>query len=164
MPTPQHLLLLAAIVASLLCPSHAGAQQLPTFLQGDWIADGKNSFEHWDKLNDNNLKGFSYSKKGESIQVMEYMDILVRDGRTRYDVQIPEQHDGQTFSFTQRVDGQQWIYENKNNDFPKTVIYERRSDDEIQIYLSNDERQVTYSLKRIRPMQDALTDKNKTNE
>ncbi len=35
----------------------------PDFLHGTWKIENKEAYEHWDKLNDNALKGFSYEVK-----------------------------------------------------------------------------------------------------
>lgn len=148
-------MIIIRLLIGLLClswPSVTPAQtlQFPSFLVGDWKVEDKESYEHWDKLNDNLLKGFAYSKQQQNFQVMEYMELVQTGDAIAYRVQIPEQHNGETFSFKQRVEGKQWIYENPGNDFPKTVIYELLDQDTIQIYLKNEERTVSYKLIRQR--------------
>ena len=33
----------------------------PDFLQGTWKMENKEIYEHWDKLNENTLKGFTFT-------------------------------------------------------------------------------------------------------
>lgn len=123
----------------------------PHFLVGDWKVENKESYEHWDKLNEKLLRGFSYTKQNEFPKVLEYMELQHQGDTIIYKVNIPGQHEGQTFTFIQRVAGKQWIYENPTNDFPKTIIYEQLETDAIQIYLKNEEQEISYKLIRQQP-------------
>ena len=123
----------------------------PHFLVGDWKVENRESYEHWDKLNEKLLKGFSYTKQSDLPKVLEYMEIQQQIDTIFYKVNIPGQHEGQTFTFTQHVLGKQWIYENPINDFPKTIIYEQLETDTLQIYLKNEEHEISYKLIRQQP-------------
>lgn len=47
----------------------------PDFLQGTWKMENRETYEHWDKLNDHRLKGFSCRVAAGEIKVSEYLDI-----------------------------------------------------------------------------------------
>ncbi len=140
---------IAIFLLGLLLPLCSRAQDLPTFLMGDWKVEGKESYEHWDRMNGNLLKGFSYTKNNELPKVLEYMEIVQEKDSVWCKVNIPGQHDGETFSFLQRKAGSQWIYENPDNDFPQIIIYELLSDNDIQIYLKNETQEVSYKMQRV---------------
>lgn len=71
-------------IAILLCwcAQQAIAQTpFPDFLQGTWKVQGKEVYEHWDKLNAQSMKGVAYTITSGRVVVSEYLDI-VQDGGT----------------------------------------------------------------------------------
>ncbi len=48
----------------------------PDFLQGTWKVENKEMYEHWDKLNENSLKGFSYTIESGEMTVCLVLLIL----------------------------------------------------------------------------------------
>ena len=52
-----------------------GQSSYPDFLIGTWKMENQDVYEHWDKLNGNTLKGFSYKLKDGQMVVSEYLDI-----------------------------------------------------------------------------------------
>ncbi|MFD1770694.1 YciI family protein [Sphingobacterium suaedae] len=140
---------LLLMTGCFLVPAHA--QDFPDFLAGDWKVEGKDNYEHWDRLNNNLLRGFSYSKPNDLPNVQEYMEIQRNKTEVVYNVQIPGAHQGEISTFVQRKEGHQWFYENPSNDFPKTIVYELLDPNKIQIHLRNETQDTTYTLRRLEP-------------
>jgi hypothetical protein len=57
---------------------------LPNFLQGTWKMENKETFEHWDKLNNQSLKGFSYKVKDGQMAITAYLDIIQKKNEVLY--------------------------------------------------------------------------------
>ena len=51
---------LSILIFALLISLKITAQILPTFLHGTWKLENKDTYEHWDIMNKNTLKGLSY--------------------------------------------------------------------------------------------------------
>src|SRR5690554_1317766 len=72
----------------------------PDFLHGTWKMENKEAYEHWDKLNENTLKGFSYKLKDGQMLISEYLDIR-KDGKNIiYSATVLKQNSGNAVDFT----------------------------------------------------------------
>lgn len=111
---------------------------LPDFLQGTWKAEDKELYEHWDKLNENTLKGFSYTMKNGEIKVSEYLDISRTSNAINYTAAVPNQNKGEGMIFKLTKADSSFTFENPDHDFPKKIVYNKLSDTEILVQLSGD--------------------------
>lgn len=132
----------------------------PDFLQGSWKMENKEIFEHWDKLNENSLKGFSYSVKNGQIIVSEYLDISRTENEVFYTATVLNQNQGEGITFKLVEADNTYTFENLHHDFPKRIVYQKLSDAEVFVQVSDgQERGFSYRMKRL---SEILNDKDTT--
>lgn len=116
----------------------ASAQaKFPLFLEGTWKMDNREIYERWDKLNDNSLKGFSYTFQGTVMTVSEYLDIALSDNRIVYTASVLNQNQGEAIGFTLTKSDSIFAFENPNHDFPKKIEYQVLSDTELMVKVTD---------------------------
>lgn len=71
-------LLFALLIANLSFAQH---NQFLNFLEGTWKVESKEIYEHWDKLNENNLKGISYEMKNGQMEIPDCLNIAIKKSR-----------------------------------------------------------------------------------
>ncbi|WP_140937564.1 DUF6265 family protein [Sphingobacterium lumbrici] len=120
----------------------------PDFMEGTWKRKDKNHYEHWDKLNPRMLKGFSYMLKNGNITVTEYATIHQTRGKeVVYSATVKGQNAGKTINFKQTLSDTALIFENQAHDFPKKIVYKKRTDSEILVQISDGGQKIySYSL------------------
>src|SRR5690554_3120783 len=104
---------------------------LPYCLQGTWKIENKEIYEHWDKLNDNALKGFSYTLEDGQMSISEYLDISVINNEIIYTAIVLNQNQGKGINFKLTKTDSTFTFENLNHDFPKKIVYQKLSDSEF---------------------------------
>lgn len=109
----------------------------PDFLQGTWKKENKETYEHWDKLNDNSLKGFSYKLNNGQLTISEYLDISRSSNKTIYTATVVNQNNGESVNFELTQSDSTFIFENPEHDFPKIIVYQKLSDTELSVSVSN---------------------------
>jgi hypothetical protein len=110
----------------------------PDFLQGTWKMENKDAYEHWDRLNDNSLKGFSYQLKNGQITVSEYLDISRINGEITYTATVLHQNQGKGVSFKLTKSDSTFSFENPDHDFPAKIIYQKLNDSEIFVKVTDE--------------------------
>lgn len=116
----------------------ASAQaKFPLFLEGTWKMENREIYERWDKLNDNSLKGFSFTFQGTVMTVSEYLDIALSDNRIVYTASVLNQNQGEAIGFTLTKSDSIFAFENPNHDFPKKIEYQVLSDTELMVKVSD---------------------------
>lgn len=124
-----------------------GQSELPYFLEGTWKMEGKEIYEHWDKLNEQTLKGFSYSLKDGQLSVSEYLEIAENETRVVYTATVINQNQGKGVEFKKNtINDGTFTFENPNHDFPKKIVYKQLSETEIFVQVS-DGKQKGFSYK-----------------
>lgn len=123
-----------------------GQSNIPDFLQGTWKMENKEIYEHWDKLNSQTLKGFSYKLKNGQMGISEYLDISERDNQTLYTATVINQNNGKGIEFKLTKTDSTYTFENPAHDFPKKISYQKLSDNEIFVQVS-DGKQKGFSYK-----------------
>lgn len=123
-----------------------GQSRMPYFLQGTWKVENKEIYEHWDKLNSHALKGFSYQLKNGQMEISEYVDISERNNQTIYTAVVINQNEGKEIEFRLTKTGDSFTFENPDHDFPKSISYQRVSDNEMFVSVS-DGKQNGFSYK-----------------
>jgi len=123
--------LLISIIGIII--SHVGFSQsnFPEFLHGTWKMENKEIFERWDLLNENSLKGFSYSFENGQMRVLEYFDISRTKENVVYSATVLGQNNGKSIEFIQTGFGNAIVFENPNHDSPKKIVYNKISDNEL---------------------------------
>jgi hypothetical protein len=109
----------------------------PDFLQGTWKMENKEVFEHWDKLNDNTLKGFSYKFKDGQMAISEYLDISRINKEIIYTATVLNQNQGKGVNFKLIKTDSTFTFENPNHDFPQKIVYKILNDTEIFVQVSD---------------------------
>lgn len=110
---------------------------LPDFLLGTWKMENEEVYEHWDKLNENTLKGFSYKLKDGQILISEYLDIKKVGKKILYSATVLKQNSGKPVDFTLTKTDNTFIFENPSHDFPKRIGYQKLSDTEIYVQITD---------------------------
>lgn len=109
----------------------------PDFLQGTWKMEHKENYEHWDKLNENNFKGFSYKLQNGKMAISEYLDISVINNQFIYTATVLNQNEGKGVSFKGKKTDSTFTFENPEHDFPKKIVYKKLSDTEMDVEVSD---------------------------
>lgn len=125
-----------------------------TLLQGTWKVRNEELYEHWDKVSENMLKGFSYDLKNGQMHISEYLDLIQSKKGMVYTATVLNQNQGKKvdFKLTQTNDTA-FVFENPNHDFPKKIVYKKLSHAEIWIQIS-DNKQKTFSYTIIKVKED----------
>ncbi len=122
---------------------------LPDFLQGIWKVENQEIYEHWDKLNENTLKGFSYKIIDGQMIIKEYLDISKRKSKIIYTATVLNQNDGKGIEFKLIQADSLFIFENQKHDFPKKIIYKKLSNTEVFVQISDGkQKEFTYKLQK----------------
>ncbi len=109
----------------------------PDFLQGTWKMENTEIYEHWDKLNENSLKGFSYKLKDGQMLVSEYLDITKTNNEVIYTATVIQQNQGKAVNFILTKTDSTFTFENPNHDFPKKIVYQKLNETEIYVQVSD---------------------------
>lgn len=109
----------------------------PDFLQGTWKTENKEIYEHWDKLNDNTLKGFSYKLIDGQMTISEYLDISRDNKDITYTATVLSQNQGKGIDFKLYKKDSTFTFENPNHDFPKRIVYQKLNDTELFVQVSD---------------------------
>lgn len=118
------------------------------FLAGIWKVEGKETYEVWEKIDGNALKGSSYKiKEGKKI-VTETLSIKNVDGKIVYEAAVTNQNEGKAIPFTLNSNNTKgYSFENPNHDFPTKIIYQKTSETELVVQvLGGDEKGFTLKL------------------
>jgi Fe-S cluster assembly iron-binding protein IscA len=128
---------------TLLLTNGALAQSqtsFPYFLQGTWKMENEEIFEHWDKLNANTLKGFSYKLTAGQMTISEYLEISRINEETIYTATVLNQNQGKGINFKLTKTDSIFTFENPNHNFPKKIMYQKLNDKEIFVHVSDGNR------------------------
>lgn len=141
--TMKYFFTIIIILISNLCFAQT---TIPDFLLGTWKMENKETFEHWDILNDDTLKGFSYKIKDGQMEITEYLDIVKNNNKVFYTATVLNQNQGKSVDFEMTKTDSAVTFENFNHDFPKQIVYKQLSDTEIFVKVS-DGKQHGFSYK-----------------
>jgi len=129
-----------------------GQPSLPFFLEGTWKAEDKEHFEHWDLLNDGQMKGLAYIKDSKGMRVSEYLEISSQEGQVVYTASVLNQNNGNAIPFTGALSGGRWVFENMDHDFPKRITYQLVDEVTIEIEISDaDQTGLVYRMRKQLP-------------
>lgn len=107
-------------------------------IEGDWKMSGsddpENDFllESWRKVNDTLYIGKSYEVIKNDSTLTETIQLVATAGEIFYIPTVTNQNDGQPVSFKLiKKEGNTFIFDNPEHDFPTTISYELKSDHEM---------------------------------
>ena len=121
----------------------------PGFLKGTWKMENEEIYEHWDKLDENTLKGFSYDLKGGQMAVSEYLDISRINKEITYTATVPDQNQGKGIKFKLTRTDSTFTFENPDHDFPKRIMYQQLNETELFVQVSDGRQKgFAYSMQK----------------
>lgn len=124
-------------------------QKLPGFLQGTWKVENKEIYEHWDKITDNNLKGFSYIMKDGKMVVTEYLEIKRNNEDVIYSATVLNQNQGIGIDFKLIRFDSVYSFENPGHDFPKFIRYQSISENKMKATVGTNDDSFTLNFEKI---------------
>ena len=124
--TNDHEIYIHDLLMLLIAELSFAQSDFPDFLQGTWKMENKEIYEHWDKLNENTLKGFSYKLKGGQMTISEYLDISRYHKDITYTATVLNQNQGmREFVFKRYKTDSTFAFENPDHEFPrKRIVYQ----------------------------------------
>src|SRR5690606_37676524 len=128
---------LLVILTSIVSHLAFGQAEVPYFLQGTWKIQNKEIYEHWDKLNDKTLKGFSYKLNDGQMKVSEYLKIKQHDNHIVYTASVINQNQRKAVDLKLIKTDSNFTIEYPNLDFPNKIVYQHLSDTEIFLQVSD---------------------------
>lgn len=130
-------ILMVVFCFSLQSAAQEKMEQLD-FLVGTWKMEGKNTYEHWTKV-ENVLIGESFKVKDDVKYVSETLRIEQVDKAVIYTATVMNQNDGKPVTFTLNPEITNILsFENASHDFPKKIRYTKLIDTEIYVEVLGD--------------------------
>jgi uncharacterized protein YciI len=130
----------------------------PDFLAGTWKIENKDVYEHWDRLNESSMKGFSYIVKDGKMSISEYLEISQIDDEISYTATVLNQNEGKPINFKLTKTDSTFTFDNPDHDFPKKIVYQKLNNEEVLVQVS-DGKQKGFAYKIIRQHEkEALSD------
>jgi major membrane immunogen (membrane-anchored lipoprotein) len=119
--------------------STATSQTFPGLLQGTWKLENKDSYERWDLVNSNTLKGFVYELTDGKMVVTEYLEISKKGNDIIYTATVLNQNQGIGIDFILKTSDGLFSFENPGHDFPKFIRYQFISNNKMKVTVGTDE-------------------------
>jgi hypothetical protein len=141
---------LSFIIPVFLISLKVTAQNLPTFLNGTWKMENKDTYEHWDILNENTLKGLSYKTNEGKFIVTEYLEINKTEEGIIYTATVLNQNRGAGIDFKLVRSDSVFSFENQYHDFPKFIQYTQVSENSINVKIGSKEDAFTLIFNRVK--------------
>ncbi|MBK6282818.1 MAG: hypothetical protein IPF54_09275 [Draconibacterium sp.] len=126
------------------------AQSLPEFLAGTWKVENSETYEHWDKINENNFKGISYKMINGKMVITEYLDIKKTDGKIVYTATVLNQNNGIGIDFNLTSSDSLFSFENPVHDFPKFIRYKHISENKMSATVGTNENNFTLNFEKLK--------------
>ena len=138
------LLMLLPVIPALAQPA------VPAFLEGTWKMENQEMYEHWELKDDGTMKGHSYRMNNGEKTVTENLEIRLADDKVIYTATVLNQNEGKGIDFTlSQADSLSYSFENPEHDFPKVIKYQKRSETEIYVQVSDGgEKGFAYVMKK----------------
>ena len=112
-------------------------------IEGEWSMSFGNSpesgtvVESWSKVNDTLFLGKSYEVVDGDSTLIEIIQLVASDGEIFYNPTTREQKKRQPVSFRLiQKSNDKFIFENKEHDFPTTIMYEFKNDSTLTSAIS----------------------------
>jgi hypothetical protein len=109
-------------------------------LEGTWEMITKNGTicEEWKKIDNNYLQGKGYTTKGSDTIINEKVALKNADAGIFYLSSVANQNNRTPISFRMtKAEGNQFIFENPNHDFPKRIVYKLINVDSLQAFVDD---------------------------
>ncbi|MBL4652716.1 MAG: hypothetical protein JKY53_07600 [Flavobacteriales bacterium] len=109
------------------------------WINGKWIGEinGNQIVEIWEKLSDVKFKGSGYSILENDTTIIELLSLEVIDGEIYYSADVEENKKIVSFRLVSEKPNQ-FIFENKENDFPTRIRYTYQEPNNLHVVISGD--------------------------
>jgi hypothetical protein len=108
-------------------------------LKGNWEAKSDKGFiqEKWERTNDTVFEGKNYKiEHGVSI-LDEQLKIIFNKNEILFQVTIHYKNKGLPVTYKlAKIDGDKYIFENKDYEFPQQIVYQLKSSDKLAAYVN----------------------------
>lgn len=123
----------------------------PSFLEGTWKVENRETYENWEINEDGSLKGTSYRLANGEKNITEYLQINKKGEQVIYTAVVPTQNEGRGIEFVLlKLDNMTYSFENPEHDFPKKIVYQKKSDSEIYVMVSDGGDQgFAYTMRKV---------------
>jgi carbonic anhydrase len=140
--------LVALLISATISVGYA--QSFPEFLEGSWKVENSETYEHWDKINENNFKGISYKMINRKMVITEYLDIKKTDGKIVYTATVLNQNNGIGIDFKLTSSDGLFSFENPVHDFPKFIRYKHISEYKMSATVGTNENNFTLNFEKLK--------------
>lgn len=125
--------------------------EFPTFLEGTWKLENQEVYEEWKLVEDESLSGISYRLADGEQTITEFLVIRKKREQVIYTATVPTQNEGKGIEFVlNQPDSMTYSFENPEHDFPKKIIYQKRSDTEIYVSVKGqDDQGFSFTMNRV---------------
>jgi hypothetical protein len=123
-------------------------------LIGVWVSEypGYKLYEKWERISSTKFEGAGYKVVGRDTILIEIIDLIFNDDSIYYSPQVIDQNDGRVISFKMSEEEKQFRFVNLLHDFPKEIIYDFITNDEMIVKLKGSEKkskEVTFYFKKL---------------
>lgn len=130
--------LLFTCICLLWAGSSFAQMTFPYFLEGTWKIKGRESYEQWEQNPAGGLKGQAYDlKKSGEHKITEQLSISQKGKDIVYTALVLGQNKGKPTDFRMVRSDSVFIFENPDHDFPKQIIYQRKSPVELFVKVTD---------------------------
>lgn len=121
-------------------------------LIGQWArsndAQGKQTFEHWRKVDSSHYQGLGFTMEGPDTTWQEDIHLQKEGGTWRFMVTGQGESQATVFTITQR-DAHRFVCENPAHDFPQKIAYTIAADS-IAAVISGGETHILFAFRRMK--------------
>ncbi len=120
---------------------------------GEWHSEKNSSviIEYWEKISKGTFEGYGkiINKKYGSEELVESLRLVEMLGEIFYIAKVGHNNLPVPFKLTESNDST-LVFENKDHDFPKRIVYSFPSEDKMDIQVGTDENGFTLHFKKIK--------------
>lgn len=123
---------------------------------GKWQSQRKQGvmYEEWIHENDSTLRGRAWIEKEGKEYPGETILLQLREGRVQYIPTVANHNDNKPVPFTLvQVEGNSFIFENPDHDFPQRIVYTTLSADSLYAFIEGNaegvQKKVEFPFRRV---------------
>lgn len=120
------------------------------WLLGDWTrtndTDGRQTYEHWKKINDSTYSAHGYTLLNEDTVWQEWAVISPVGLDWYFQARMKDDSESTNFLFTEQTDTS-FVCQNPDNEFPKVIKYWKNGD-QLFAEISSDEDTIPFEFER----------------
>lgn len=133
------------LVVCLNWSSALGQEDLADRLIGTWKVSNSDTYETWESMGSEGLRGRSYRMQEGEVELLENLLLTFKNGKWTYTAQVLNQNEGRPVEFYQTDSEEGFCFQNKRHDFPQEICYVFEESGNLRITLSA-EGQETVSM------------------